>query len=270
MWWRRFVYRQYYRTIKSSIYRVLRRSRVKRDEERIKQEYGTLWKRRMDEMQKGEKARVQFLYGRPLLCSAIDNRRYIVQRLNTHIASFDSHTILEMGSGNGVNILALALLNPTRRFYGVELTHEGVEASGALLKDPSIEDLIFLTGLSRKVVCERMPRLTISFVEGDMRQLPFEDGFFDFVFSWVAFEQLPRDYIHAFREARRVVKGYAVFLEEFVEAQENIFQRMNLRNLDYFRASFRAVEDAGFSLRGFTPLPFRKVKYTIGEVVVSS
>ena len=269
MWWRRFVYIHYYRTVKRALHRVFF-GLYRRDENRVRAEYGTLWKRKVDELLKAEKARVQFLYNRPLLCSAIDNRRYIIRRLEEHIASFDPRTILELGSGNGINSIALALLNPSRRFYGVELTREGVEAASALLKNPPIRDLVFLTGLSREVVRERFHGLAISFVEGDMRRLPFDDGFFDFAFSWVAFEQLPRDYPLAFREAHRVLKGYAVFFEEFGEAQANIFQRMNLRNLDYFRASFRVVEDAGFSLRGFMPLPLRKVKYTIGEVVASS
>ena len=246
---------------------VFRRIRT-RDDARIVDDYSPTWGQRSLEFIRGTKPRYFIRDGRLVLCRAIENRKYVLRYASEKIAALGVRSFVEVGSGNGINILVLALLHPEiERLRGIELTENGVNAAKKMLTDPPIPELVYLTGLSAETVSERLRGRDISFEQGDMRKLPWEDESFDLVFSWVAFEQLPYSYLTAFREACRVSRRYVLFVESFREAQRNIFQRLNLANLDYFRSSYREVLGAGFRLVSFEPLAISKIKYTNGALL---
>jgi len=116
---------------------------------------------------------------------------------------------------------------------------------------------------------KRLKESKIDFKTASILDLPFSDNIFEFCYSINVIEQLPRDYFQAFTEARRVSSLYASFFEEFLEAQKNIFQRMNLKNVDYFRSSYREVEKAGFKILKFEPSRLRKIQTSLGFLVCS-
>lgn len=177
-------------------------------------------------------------------------------------------SVLELGCGNGINLLAFAVLHPGLKIWrGVELTREGVAAAERMRSRPPLEDLRYLTGLLPEVISERLSRADIRFQQGSILDLPFPDRSFDVVFSRLVLEQLPRDHPKAFREARRVSKKSGLFFEEFREAQKNIFQRMQLKNLDYFRASYRELEQAGWQIESFQRSAINKVQFSFGLAV---
>jgi hypothetical protein len=80
-------------------------------------------------------------------------------------------------------------------------------------------------------------------------------------------EQIPHTYPVAFAEARRVTKRFALFYEAFYEAQENMFQVMHLKNLDYFHAPIADVKKAGFEILRFEPMALSKIKFTSGVLL---
>lgn len=177
-------------------------------------------------------------------------------------------SVLELGSGNGINLLLLAALHPEiKTWRGVELTPEGVAAAERIWREPPLDDLSYLTDLPRDVIAGRLANADIKFQQGSILDLPFPDQSLDVAFSRLVLEQLPRDYPVAFREARRVARVGGLFLEEFREAQTNVFQRMQLKNLDYFRASYRAAGRAGWKVRSFARLPMNKVEFSFGLLV---
>lgn len=209
-----------------------------------------------------------------VLWPAVDTRRFRVLYFSRAIKDLELRSnirsVLELGSGSGINVLALAVLHLEIKIWnGVELTQAGVKTAKKLLEHPPIKHLRYITGLDEQTIRERLSKSDIRFVEGDILNLPFKNNSFDLVYSALAIEQIPQEYPWAFREARRVCAGYAFFLEEFLEAQ-NIFHRMSLSNLDYFCASYREVEKADFRIIKYEPYPLSKLDFRLGFLLCSA
>ena len=208
------------------------------------------------------------LQDQPVVSSPMQYIQAYIGRIHQEIAN--SKSVLELGSGNGLNLLLLAILNPQIKLLrGVELTRSGVQMAEQLAASPPIKELGQITGLPDDMIIRTLKGRDFQFLVGDMRALPFEAETFDCVFSRQAIEQMPRDYPQVFDEAFRVVKsgGVGIFLEEFRESQ-NIFNLMYLRMHDYFRSSYGVVEKAGFHIEKFETIPLSKLKYHIGALVV--
>lgn len=247
--------------------RFLGRGCVRRTEQRVAEEYKKVWEDTRDAV-RGRGVRLQRLNGRLILCRAIDHRKFFVRHFSSTLSSLRPETILEMGSGNGFNLLALAVMHPEiKTLRGMELTDAGVATFQMFLKNPPIEDLMYITGQSERAIRERLLGRDIQCVTGDMLKHTFPENAFDLVFTCWALEQIPDEYPTAFAEAYRVTKRFAMFYEAFYEAQENIFQVMHLKNLDYFRASVADVKKAGFEILSFEPMALSKIKFTSGALL---
>ena len=198
-------------------------------------------------------------------------RKIYLREMSRALGGFGGvESVLELGSGNGINVLSFAALHPEIRVWrGIEMTPEGVAAAGRLREHLPLDKLAYLTGLGREAVGRRLAGRDIKFQQGSILELPFAVRSFDVVFSSLVIEQIPRDYPQAFREARRVARLGGFFIEEFREAQSNVFQRMQLSNLDYFRASYREAERAGWRLQSFERLPMNKIQFSSGLLVCS-
>lgn len=227
----------------------------------VTDEYNDWWKREAEKVYKGEYyTRTVLLNGKPAILSRIDDEKISIREFNSLIRSFQPSTVLELGSGNGINIIAMAILNPEIKFVGLELTGGGCEASKQFIENPPIEALSYITELSETNIRKNLAIAGIQFIQGDMLNLPFEDNSFDCVFSCTAVEQLPRDYKKAFKEAHRVVSKFAFFYEGFKEAQ-NIFQTISRKRYDMFLGSYNDVKKIGFKIMSFRRLPVNKVRH---------
>ena len=208
------------------------------------------------------------LRDQPVVSSPMQYIQAYIGRI--HQEMVNSESVLELGSGNGLNLLLLAILNPQIKLLrGVELTCAGVQMAERFVASPPIKELAHITDLPDDTIVQRLRGRDFQFLVGDMRALPFEAETFDCVFSRQAIEQMPRDYPQVFDEAFRVVKsgGAGIFLEEFRESQ-NIFNLMYLKIHDFFRVSCAVVEKAGFNIEKFETMPLSNLKYHIGALVV--
>lgn len=238
----------------------------KRDAHFVKNEYGRVWG--PSSFLKDEKPYAQELADKLVFWSSVERRKFVISYFSKALQGYTNVTsVLEVGSGNGANILALAVMHPEiKEWHGVELTPEGVAAAKGALASPPLAFLGKVTGLPSKEITERLSRAEINFIQGDMTRLPFEDGIVDVAFSCQAIEQLPDTYVDAFKEAGRVSKKYAFFLEEFKEAQRNMFEKIHLKNVNYFRASYRELEKLNFTVLAFEKFPLRPLHYGLGFV----
>ncbi len=122
--------------------------------------------------------------------------------------------ILEVGANFGGQLEVLRSMGFTN-LYGVEL-------------NPSIADF------GRKRV------RGINLIEGDALNLPFKDGYFDFVFtSGVLIHIAPKDRAKAMREIHRCSKKYIWGFEYFAEKSQEIVYRGNRNRL--WKADFPAI-----------------------------
>lgn len=180
--------------------------------------------------------------GHLTLKSSMDHQEQALTIIDAYIKNIKPLRVLELGSGNGYNLKRLAEMNPqVPEWVGVEYTQAGIDCSPVL------------------------PR--VKFVRGSVLDLKFPDNSFDFVFSHLVIEQLPNDYLQAFKEAGRVTASHACFIEEFKEAQKDIFQLINLKIRNYFCQSYKVVESAGLKILKFDTLTFDKTSHSHGVVL---
>jgi ubiquinone/menaquinone biosynthesis C-methylase UbiE len=99
----------------------------------------------------------------------------------------DGESVLEVATGTGVQLVALARRNPSGRTVGVEF------ASGMLKRT------------RRRLASEKL--VSVELIQGDARRLPFDDGTFDLVTNEYMLNLMPRaDIPQALTEYRRVLK----------------------------------------------------------------
>ena len=191
-----------------------------------------------------------------------------VQMLAGLLDQMDCSSVLEVGSGRGDNLAALALENPDYKFTGFERSPEGVSAGRNLLKDfTNCAEIGEADPWWGKFNFKKSPnRRAVDFVQGSALKMPFGDNAFDVAFTVLALEQMPYDYQKVLREMSRVTKKYCIFLEPFREAS-NLSNLVNLSRRDYFRFSYK-----NFGRFGLEPVYFssdhpQKLKYRTGLLV---
>ncbi len=174
-------------------------------------------------------------------------------------------SVLEVGAGRGKNLALLALRRPGLKYAGLELTHQGVLQSRALVRDlpPKYLEVACVDSLDeeRRQALER-----IDFHQGSALDMPFADQSFDFSFTCLVLEQLPARYPRVLQEMRRVTRGYCAFLEAFHEAN-GILGRAYLRSMDYFRARYRDFRAHGLQPVSFTTAMPQKLRFNTGLLV---
>ncbi len=254
--------------------RIFRKFGFKRTEEFVKAQYARSTPQESRDEIVTETVTREF-NGRLVQLPSIDTSKFKISYLSRIIRelslreSGNIRSVLELGSGDGFNLLALRVLHPEIKIWrGIDLASPRVVSATSLLADPPMKRLGYITGFGEEVIRRRLDEGDIKFQEGNMLNAPFPHESFDVVFTCQAIEQIPRDYLLAFQQARRIAAKYACFLEEFLEVQ-NIFHRMHLATVDYFCASIHEVEKAGFKIIKFEPYPLRTFYFRLGMLVCS-
>lgn len=244
--------------------------RFKRTQEVSAKEYANVWKN----------AQYKFvgqplLYkknNRPVLIWREEYYRNIVRMIHKEIESIRPTNILELGSGDGMYIFSLAILNPNISFTGLELTQDGVTYSEALFKNPPLATLSYITGLSDGEILNRIKMIKLSFVKGSMFGTNFEKNSFSFIYTHLAIEQVPKQHITAFKEIKRLLKpdGFALLVESFQEAQSSIFHHIYLWGRDYFRESLTEIIRCEFKLVNYQLVDYQKYRKGVAMALVKS
>ncbi len=182
----------------------------------------------------------------------------------------DYSQFLEVGSGSGGNLLALAIRHPNLSFWGIEYAQRGNQLSKVILE--CIPDELYshagfphLNQGDRNRISQKLKENVI-FLQGSAFQIPLADKSVDLSFTVNVLEQMPHCYCDALLEMRRVTRKYCIFIEPFVEAN-NFAQLAYLRRVDYFRASYKEFSEFGLKpLVFFVDFP-QKVNFGVGLLI---
>ena len=151
--------------------------------------------------------------------------------------------VLEVGSGNGINLLSLAGAFPEIEFTGLELTDEGVEQARRAQSDGATARIV--EAYSPLDVREPSAIARIRFVQGDASAMPFEAGSFDLVMTVLAVEQMEGIRSAALSEISRVAGGHVLMLEPFRDMNARGLRRLYVQSRGYFRGSIGELRDFG-------------------------
>jgi len=153
--------------------------------------------------------------------------------------------VLEVGSGNGINLLMLAGAFPDISFTGLELTQAGINAAQSVQTQPELP-----SGLADYIPLPQQDASAfqrIEFIRGDATEMPFETDSFDLVFTVLAVEQMERVRHKALAEIARVTKRHLMMLEPFRDVNASGLRRLYVTSRNYFRGSIGELGDFGMT-----------------------
>lgn len=230
----------------STLARLLSGRESERDRESIESEYKDAWgagyrRYRLDRTDL--KPKPWHWRGRKLLLDPAAAARLRTLLFAAVIDDLKPKRILEVGSGNGINLLNLAGAFPGIEFTGLELTDEGVRQARSAQSDAEIAGI--LRAYSPFDTRDESAIGKIAFVQGDASAMPFEDNSFDLVMTVLAVEQMESIRAAALREIARVTRSHTLMLEPFRDVNSRGLRRLYVKSRDYFRGSIDELRDYG-------------------------
>lgn len=152
-------------------------------------------------------------------------------------------SVLEVGFGNGLNLLALSTAFPGVRWAGIELAPGGVAKAKAAQQAPQLLPEV-AAFCSWPIVAPQAYR-DIDFREGDARKLPFADRSFDLVYSLLALEQMEAIRDEAVAEIARVAAKWVVLIEPFADFNRDPLRHAYTKAKGYFSLSVPELKRFG-------------------------
>jgi SAM-dependent methyltransferase len=171
--------------------------------------------------------------GQQMFASDVGATRFRQLLLIRFIERLRPDRVLEVGCGNGINLILLAGRFPEIKFTGVELTEAGQRAARELQKQSELPAA--LRDYAPLPLADTTAFRRVDFLQGNATNLPFEDGSFDLVITVLALEQMERVRAQALREIARVAGRYTLMIEPFQDINSALWPRLNVLRRDYFR-----------------------------------
>jgi SAM-dependent methyltransferase len=234
--WRRRVRQRDLQTWRQLLRRPFRR----RGQREIEQEYDTAWSEKsplqwydVDDVRGGGSP--WEWAGQGLLMGNAGGARVRLLYLMRTMAWLRPRTVLEIGFGNGINLLTLACRFPEIAFAGVELTEGGLNQAASIGKTSTFPNV--LARFSPEPLVDLCAHTRVDLRRGTAAALPFGDGHFDLVFSSLALEQMEEIRPQALAEAARVARVHVVMLEPFAEYNASGLRRRYVAAWNYFRGA---------------------------------
>jgi SAM-dependent methyltransferase len=178
-----------------------------------------------------------------LLASTIGATRFRQLLLVRLIETLKPRSVLEVGCGNGTNLLLLAGRFPDVSFSGVELTPAGNRLACAFQEQESLPE--HLVDFAPLPLADRSAFKRIDFRQGNAADLPFETNSFDLVYSVLALEQMERIRERALSELARVTRRNAFNIEPFRDVNADGWERLNVLRRGYFQGNIDDLPSYG-------------------------
>src|ERR687892_2006027 len=172
-------------------------------------------------------------HGRRMFANDVGATRFRQLLLIRFIERLRPRHVLEVGCGNGINLILLAGRFPKIAFTGVELTEAGHRAARELQQQSDLPQA--LRDYAPLPLADTTAFRRIRFLQGNATSLPFEDGAFDLVITVLALEQMERVRAQALAEIARVAGRHTLMIEPFQDINNALWPRLNVLRRDYFR-----------------------------------
>ncbi len=222
--------------------------RYQRTDVTIKEEYSEAWDRtdyRSFAVDPTIKPVVPWVWGeRRMFASTrgiVRLRQYLLVKL---VEELRPRRILEVGCGNGINLLLLAGGFPDVEMAGLELTKEGYNSAFGFQAVERLYDNL-LTFVPAPIVDDTAFR-GVKFHHGSAAAMPFEDNAFDLIYTVLSVEQMEAIRHQALGEIARVCGSHAFFFEPFLDVNEKNLAYRYAYGKDYFMGRIDEMPRYGF------------------------
>jgi SAM-dependent methyltransferase len=217
-----------------------------RDVKAIRDEYETVWGRGFERYQlhPDMHAKPWIWRGRRYWANSVGATRFRQAILARVVERVLPKRVLEVGCGNGINLILLSCRFPEIEFTGLELTAAGHEAAldfqrrNEVLSTP-------MQAFAPLPLADPTAFRHIRFIQGSAAALPFPDAGFDLTLTVLALEQMERIRAKALSEIARVTAGHAFLLEPFREFNSSGWRLLNRVRRDYFAGRIRDLPSYG-------------------------
>lgn len=166
--------------------------------------------------------------------------------MDAALTSLRPRSVLEVGCGNGINLLLLAAAYPAVQFFGIEPTENGWSAAQRVVHEGRLPDV--LKQFSPLAIVDEGAVSRIRFERGSAAKLPYREGSFDVVFTSLALEQMEAIRSQAMTEIVRVAKSYIVMLEPFCDVNSGGLRRRYVKAYDYFQGAISDLPRYGLEV----------------------
>lgn len=183
--------------------------------------------------------------GQPMFASDLGATRVRQVMLVRMLEQLRPRRVLEVGCGNGINLMLLSGRFPDIAFTGVELTRAGQAAAQDFQQQTEMPAA--LQSYAPLPLTDTTAFRRVDFRQGNAADLPFEAGSFDLVYSCLALEQMERIRPQALAEVARVCSRHAFLIEPFRDMNDSGWPRRNVIRRDYFRGRIEELKDHGLT-----------------------
>ncbi|MGB5201968.1 MAG: class I SAM-dependent methyltransferase [Sedimenticolaceae bacterium] len=180
---------------------------------------------------------------RRVFASDVGATRFRQLMLIKTIETVKPSNVLEVGCGNGINLLLLACRFPDIAFTGVELTKQGHIAAERFQQQATLPQQ--MVDYAPLPLVDDTAFRRIRFLQGTAADLPFEDSSFDMVQTILALEQMEQIRPDALSEIARVCRGTTLMIEPFRDANEQGWSRKNVGQRNYFQGRIADLPSYG-------------------------
>ena len=170
--------------------------------------------------------------------------------------------VLEIGSGNGINLCLFSSYFEEINFTGIDISLKGVENS-IKLKNKILDESFFL-GWPLPLKNKKPGK--ISFEKCNATKLNFNNQEFDFVYSILALEQMDDIKDKVITEMVRVSNKYVMLIEPFKEYNNSILKFFHHKGSKYFSYTKKNLSD--FNLKILEVFEDHPNKVTLGVCAI--
>jgi SAM-dependent methyltransferase len=220
---------------------------AKRTSEVIRSSYGPKWAEigyaQYDPSREHDNYAPWFWGERRFLASTYGSARFRHLLIAALIEKLQPKSVLEVGCGDGINLLLLANRFPEVKFAGVDLTDSGPRLFSELKQGEGLPGNLAAYAPLPPRDPEGFKRVEIH--QGSAAQLGFADGSFDLVMSVLALEQMERIRAQALGEMARVAAKWTLMIEPFRDVNRYLWPRLNIIRQDYFQGRIDELPQVG-------------------------
>lgn len=178
-----------------------------------------------------------------MLARGIGTKRVHLLLLKRAIEAVKPESVLEVGSGYGINLFVLSGYFPAIRFSGLELTKQGALAAKKIGNMPSLsQDIV---DFCPDPIIDRRANRRINFYQGSAKKLPFAEKSFDVLYTVLALEAMEEIRHQALRELARVARKYVIMIEPFSDFNEKGIRYFYHTSHQYFRGRVDELHQDG-------------------------